>query len=84
MAMSEDQIREAMRQSFSSYATKMRRASLVLGSNLSVLKGEAELAKLAPDTFGRIALEEVDRSERRMKVDAATFHPVIPFLREVS
>jgi len=84
MAMSENQIREAMRQSFSSYATKLRRASLVLGNNLAVLKNEAELAKLAPGAFGAIAREEVERSDERMRADAAAFHPVVPHVSEAS
>ncbi len=84
MAMSENQIREAMRQSFSSYATKLRRASLVLGNNLAVLKNEAELAKLSPGAFGALTREEMGRSEDRMQADAAAFHPVVPFLNEVS
>ncbi len=84
MAMSEDQIRESMRRSFSAYATKMRRASLVLGSNLSVLKNEAELAKLEGDAFGRIAREEMSAADQRMKADAVTFHPAVPYLSEVS
>ncbi len=84
MAMSENQIREAMRQSFSSYATKTRRASLVLGNSLAVLKSEADLAKLAPGAFGVITREEMARSDERMQADAAAFHPVVPFLGEVS
>jgi hypothetical protein len=83
MAMSEEQIRVAMRQSFSAYTTKMRRASLVLGSNLSVLKGEADLAKLEGDAFGKIAREEMSAADQRMTADAATFHPAVPFISEV-
>lgn len=71
MAISEDQIREAMRKSFSFYTTKMRRASLALGSNLSVLKGEADLAKLGSDAFGRIAREEMSAADQRMPETSA-------------
>jgi hypothetical protein len=84
MAMSEDQIRKSMRRSFSAYATKTRRASLVLGNTLSVLRSEAELAKLDAGTFGTIAREEMSHADQRMKADAATYHPVVPFLSEVS
>ena len=83
MAMSEDQIREAMRRSFSAYATVTRRASIVLGGRLAVAKAEAELAKLPPEDFEAIAREEAALADRRMASDATALHPVVPFLSEV-
>lgn len=77
MAMSEDQIREAMRRSFSNYATKVRRASLVLSNSLAVLTREADLAKLPQATFDKIAREEMEVAERRMKLEPASVQPIL-------
>ena len=84
MSMSEDQIRKSMRRSFSAYATKTRRAALVLGNALTVLRSEAELAKLSAEEFGQIAREEAALADRRMAADAAALHPTAPYLSEVS
>ena len=84
MAMSENQIRAELRQSFSAYATVIRRAAIVLGGRLAVAKSQAEIAKLSPEEFSEIAREEAALADRRMAADAAALHPTVPFLSEVS
>jgi hypothetical protein len=84
MAKSKTEMRQALRSSFSAYAIKQRRASLVLGARLSVLKSDASLSKMEPGEFDAIARQEMETTMRRMEADVATFHPVVPLLSEVS
>lgn len=84
MALTEDQIRANLKEGMSLYATKLHRANLVLGNRLAVLRQEAELAKLPEGRFTQIASEEMEISSRRMQADVQSFHPVTPFLQEVS
>lgn len=84
MAKTKIEMRQALHRSFSAYATKQRRASLVLGTRLAVLKLDAGLSKMEPGEFETIARQEMETTLRRMEADTATFHPVVPFLSEVS
>ena len=84
MAKSKTEMRQALRSSFSAYAIKQRRASLVLGARLSVLKSDASLSKMEPGEFDAIPRQEMETTMRRMEADVATFHPVVPLLSEVS
>ncbi|WP_238705028.1 hypothetical protein [Parasedimentitalea marina] len=84
MAKSKTEMRQALRSSFTAFAIKQRRASLVLGARLSVLKTDAALSKMEPGEFDTIARQEMETTMRRMEADVATSHPVAPFLDEVS
>ncbi|KPD10884.1 hypothetical protein [Phaeobacter sp. 11ANDIMAR09] len=84
MSMSEDEIRANLKEGMSLYATKLHRANLVLGNRLAVLRREAEMSKLPEGRFTQIAREEGEAADRRMEANARTFHPVTPFLQEVS
>lgn len=77
MAMTEQQIREALHRSFSNYGTKMRRAGMVLSNSMAVLTKEADLAKLPEGRFAEIAREEMDSADERMRV-AVDFIPPLP------
>ncbi|MFV1464648.1 hypothetical protein VW098_08120 [Phaeobacter sp. JH57H2] len=82
MAMTQSEIRSALHRTFSSYATKLGRANLVLGSNMAVLRREAEIAKLPSAVFDEIAREEMLSADKRMQADAAR-HPIKPPVVEV-
>lgn len=84
MALTEDEIRANLKEGMSLYATKLHRANLVLGNRLAVLRQEAELSKLPEGRFTQIAREEGEAADRRMQSNADSFHPVTPFLQEVS
>ncbi|WP_405111023.1 hypothetical protein L0Z65_04085 [Phaeobacter sp. BS52] len=75
MAMTQSEIQTALHSAFSSYATKMRRANLVLGNSLVVLRREAEIAKIAPEAFDAMAREEMNQADKRMRDDLVQ-HPV--------
>jgi len=84
MAKTKAEMRQALRSSFTAFAIKQRRASLVLGARLSVLKTDAGLSRMEPGEFDVIARQEMETALRRMEADVATYHPVVPFLSEVS
>ncbi|KXF92107.1 hypothetical protein [Phaeobacter inhibens] len=81
MAMTQSEIQTALHRAFSSYATKMRRANLVLGNSLVVLRREAEIAKITPEAFDAMARVEMDQADKRMQDDAAR-HPVVAPIAE--
>lgn len=80
MAMTKEQIRESLRSRFSSFATKHRRATMVLGSGLKILEREAELAKIPRDDHQAMVREEMERAITRMEAEAKALHPVVPVL----
>ena len=76
MAMTPDQINADLARAFSTYASKTRRAGLVLGNRLAVLKREASLAHLDPTAFDLMARHHMEAADARMRSDVAIFHPV--------
>lgn len=78
MAMTEDEIREGLRSRFSSFTTKYRRATMMLGSGLQKLQREADLAKIPSADHAQMVREELERAMQRMEAEKRAFHPVVP------
>jgi len=76
MAMTSTQIEQGLAEAFTIYTTKQRRAGFVLGNRLAVLRQEAALAHLDPHDFERMAREQMEIADARMRSDVASFHPV--------
>ncbi len=84
MAMTPAQINADLAKAFRCYASKQRRAGLVLGNRLAVLRQEAALAHLNPRDFEQMARAQMDITDARMRSDVATFHPVAAIAGETS
>ena len=84
MAMTPDQINADLARAFSAYATQQRRAGLVLGNRLAVLRNEAKLARLTNADFDRMARAQMEISDARMRSDVSRLHPVAAVAVEAS
>ncbi len=84
MAMTPDQIQADLARAFSAYVTVTRRAGLVLGNRLAVLRNEAKLARLTNADFDRMTRVQVEISDARMLSDVSRLHPVAAEAVEVN
>ncbi|TNJ40476.1 hypothetical protein [Phaeobacter sp. B1627] len=84
MAMTPEEIEADLARAFSHYAARQRRAGLVLGNRLAVLKNEAGLARIHGAEFDAMARRQMEAADARMRANVQTDHPVVAVKQEAT